>query len=579
MTFQPNRQWTFENLEYKRPDVEAIKEQTSRNTDIIKSAADPEVLFKALMETLELQDEFDDMLTLVNIRHTIDTTDSFYDAENDWIDEVYPTLMPYKVALMEALLESPHRQYVEDRLGKQFFVEAELSKKSFSEKNIPLMQREGKLTTEYEKIMAGCQVEFMGEKRNLYGLQKFFEHDDREVRRAAWKAYSDFYHGHEERLEEIWSELIDIRNEMGRNLGFENYIPLGYMNQGRTEYGMEEVASFREQVREELVPLCSKIYMAQARRLGIDKVMVYDENRIFPGGNAVPAGDDDFMIDSARKMYHEMSPETGEFIDFMIQHNLMDLKNKPGKASTGYCTMLMTRKAPFVFSCFNQTKGDMEVLTHELGHAFAAFRAARHQPISEYYFSSTDIAEIHSMSMEQFTYDYAERFFGIYGEKYRFAHLQDAISFVPFGVAVDEFQHICYAHPELTPKERTYMWHKLEEKYMPWRTYEADGFMERGGWWYHKLHIFLYPFYYINYTLTTMGAMEFKKKYAIDRERAWKDYLALCDVGGSLGYLETLKTARLSVPFEEGGVRKAVSFARDILEKELDRQLAEDPGQ
>ena len=201
-----------------------------------------------------------------------------------------------------------------------------------------------------------------------------------------------------------------------------------------------------------------------------------------------------------------------DVIAFMIDHNLMDLENKPGKASTGYMTSLKKYKAPFVFSCFNHTIFDMQVLSHELGHAFAGYCAMRHQPISDYFHESTDIAEIHSMSMEQFCYPYAEYMFGDMADKYRFAHLQEALTFVPFGVAVDEFQHIIYENPDLTPKERTYEWHKLEEKYMPWRTYSDDEFMDRGGYWYHKLHIFLYPFYYINYTLTTMGAMEFKKK-------------------------------------------------------------------
>ena len=356
---------------------------------------------------------------------------------------------------------------------------------------------------------------------------------------------------------------------MGRNLGFDNFIPVGYMQQGRTDYGQEEVAAFREQVKEELVPFCEKLYQAQAKRLGIDKVYAFDEKMIFPDGNAHPAGDDDFMIRTAQQMYHEMSPETAEFIDFMIGHEMMDLKNKPGKASTGYCTILPARKAPFVFSCFNQTIFDMQVLSHELGHAFAAFRASRIQPVQEYYFSSTDIAEIHSMSMEQFAYPYAERFFGEDADKFRFAHLQEALTFVPFGVAVDEFQHICYAHPELTPKERTYEWHKLEEKYMPWRTYQDDEFMDRGGYWYHKLHIYLYPFYYINYTLTTMGAMEFKKKHAQDPKAAWKDYLALTDVGGSRSYLETLRLANLAIPFEAGGVKRAVEYAEKILEEEI----------
>ena len=561
--------WKFSELEYKRFDVDEITKKIDEAIEAIHNAKSGEEVLDIMMKNEETSNDMATRFMIVNIRHTLDTGDKFYEDENNWLNEVYPTMMPKMLQLNAAIEESPYRAYVEEKLGKQYFVEMELQKKTFCEANIPLMQAEAKLTDEYQSIMAQCQVEFMGEKRNLYGLQKFFEDDDREVRRAAFKAYSDFYHDNEKRLEEIWDELIKIRNEMGRNLGYENYVPVGYMNQGRTDYGRDEVASFREQVRTVLVPFCEKLYKAQAERLGYDKLYVFDEKKVFPDGNAHPIGDDDFMISEAQKMYHELSPETAEFIDFMIDHELMDLKNKPGKASTGYMTLLPSLKAPFVFSCFNGTIFDMQVLTHELGHAFAGYRACRKQPVQDYFFASTDIAEIHSMSMEQFTYGYAERFFGDDADKYRFAHLQEALTFVPFGVAVDEFQHICYEHPELTPKERTYEWHKLEEKYMPWRTYDNDEFMERGGYWYHKLHIYLYPFYYINYTLTTMGAMEFKKKYAEDPEKAWKDYLALTDVGGSRSYLDILKCANLSVPFEEGAVERATGYAMDILEKEM----------
>ena len=561
--------WKFSELEYKRPDKEELIRLLGEATEAVVKAKSGEEIMEILNKVEETSNKMATDYMIVNIRHTIDTRDKFYEEENNWLNEMMPTLMPAQIQFNEAVESSPFKGYVEEKLGKQYFVEMELQKKSFCEENIPLMQQEAKLTDEYQSIMAQCQVEFMGEERNLYGLQKFFENDDREVRRAAFKAYSEFYQSHEKRLEEIWDELIKIRNQMGRNLGFENFIPLGYLNQGRTDYGKEEVASFREQVRTVLVPFCEKLYKAQAKRLGLEKVYAFDEKMVFPDGNAHPIGDDDFMIAEAQKMYHELSPETAEFIDFMIGHELLDLKNKPGKASTGYMTLLPSLKAPFVFSCFNGTIFDMQVLTHELGHAFAGYRACRVQPVQDYFFPSTDIAEIHSMSMEQFTYGYAERFFGNDADKYRFAHLQEAMTFVPFGVAVDEFQHICYEHPELTPRERTYEWHKLEEKYMPWRTYDNDEFMERGGYWYHKLHIYLYPFYYINYTLTTMGAMEFKKKYAEDPEKAWKDYLALTDVGGSRSYLEILRLANLSVPFEAGAVERAAGYAMDILEKEL----------
>lgn len=557
----------FSTLEYHRPDRNELEAFADQMADAIAKAESYEQLKALMKENEETNQKLFTLQSIAFIRHTLNTKDAFYEKEDEYFNEMIPAVLPKLLAVNEAMMNSPFRNDIEKEYGTQYFVQMEHQKKSFCEENIPLMQREEKLTSEYQKIMAGAEIEFDGGTRNLYGIQKYFEHKDRTVRAAAVKAYSDFYHDHEKRLEEIWEELITIRNEMGRNLGYENFIPVGYMRQKRTDYGMEEVASFREQVKEVLVPFCQKLCEAQARRLGVEELKFYDEKCIFPDGNAVPAGDDDFMVARAREMYHELSPETGEFIDFMIEHELMDLKNKPGKASTGYMTGLDTYQAPFVFSCFNQTIFDMQVLTHELGHAFAGYMAMRSQPVSDFYSVSTDIAEIHSMSMEQFSYPFAERFFGESADKFRFAHLQEALTFVPFGVAVDEFQHICYANPKLTPKERMLQWKKLEEIYMPWRKYDADSFFDRGGYWYHKLHIFLYPFYYINYTLTTMGAMEFKRKEARDHDKAWQDYLKLCKCGGSMSYLETLRYANLSNPFEAGSVEKAVLVAKEELEK------------
>ena len=557
--------FTFSTLEYQRPDFAAVGSFAEQMAERMQQAGSYEELKALMKEGEEASKDFSTMCVIASIRNTLDTRDEFYEKEQEYIDEQTPLITPKFLAMDAALLNSPFRADIEKEYGKQYFVQKELEKKIFCEANIPLMQQEAKLTSEYQKMMATAEIPFDGKTLNLYGVQKYFEHEDRSIRAAAVKAYSDFYHKNEERLEEIWDELIKIRNEMGRNLGYENFIPVGYMQQGRTDYGQKEVESFRKQVLTEIVPLCEKLYEAQRKRLGIDTLKFYDESRVFADGNAVPAGDDDFMVEQARKMYHEISPETGEFIDFMIEHELMDLKNKPGKASTGYMTYLARYQSPFVFSCFNQTIFDMQVLTHELGHAFAGYMAMRHQPVMEYYSESTDIAEIHSMSMEQFSYPYAEQFFGEDADKFRFAHLQEAMTFVPFGVAVDEFQHICYANPSLTPKERTLEWKKLEAKYMPWRKYDADDFFDRGGYWYHKLHIYLYPFYYINYTLTTMGAMEFKKKNYEDHAAAWEDYLKLCKCGGSMSYLETLRHANVHNPFEAGSVKNVISVAKDEL--------------
>ena len=565
------KDFKFKDIQYTRPDCEAFQKLAEDNAEKIKNAVSYSEAKKVFLEFDKAESEFFDMANIAYIRHTIDTSDEFYDKENEFLNEKTPELMPSLLAFSNAVYDSRFKPDFVAEFGEQMFAEIELRRKSFSEKNIPLLQKEARLCNEYEKIIASADILFDGKHLNLYGIMSYFENPDRNVRHDAVKAYSKFYESNEENFERIWDELVKVRTEMGKNLGFENYIPLGYMNQGRTDYDEKDVAAFREQVREELVPFCAKLYEAQAKRIGVDKVKAYDEAYLFNDGNAVPVGDDDFLIEQAREMYHDMSKETGEFVDFMLGHDLLDVKNKPKKASTGYMTGLNSIKAPFVFSCFNHTTGDVQVLTHEFGHAFAGYMAMRNQPVSTYYSESTDIAEIHSMSMEQFAYPYAEKFFGDKADKFRFSHLQEALTFVPFGVAVDEYQHIVYANPELTPKQRTAEWKKLEEKYMPWREYDDIDFFAKGGWWYHKIHIFLYPFYYINYTLTTMGAMEFKKKMHEDKESAWKDYLNLCKVGGSLGYKETLKYANLSLPFEKGSVKRAVSYAEDILLSQIEK--------
>ncbi len=561
---------TFENIQYERIDFEQLKTFYQEITARLNGAQSYAEVKQCILDEEAYSSTVNTMGTIAAVRHTIDTSDEFYAKEEEYFDQNYPEAMPYMQAFNVGLLISPFRKEIEEEYGAHFLKMVELSTNSFSEKNIALMQEESELTNRYQKLTAACKIPFDGGEHNLYGILKYFSDPNREVRKAAAQKYAEFFEKNDKELGEIFDRLVKIRDEMGKNMGFANYIPLGYQKQSRLDYDEKDVAAFRAQVLEEIVPFCSKLYEAQAKRIGVDKIRFYDEQLIFLGGNAVPIGDRAYLVEQARKMYHDMSEETGEFIDFMIEHELMDLDNKPNKAATGYMTTLNDYKAPFVYSCFNGTTGDVDVLTHEMGHAFAGYMAMRTQPLQALWSEPTDIAEIHSMSMEQFAYPYAELFFGDKAEQYRFQHLQEAITFIPFGIAVDEFQHIVYERPELTPDERTAIWRGLEKKYMPWRDYGEDNeFFSRGGWWYHKLHIYHYPFYYINYTLTSMGALEFKKKQATDKAACWEDYKTLCKIGGSLGYRDALKAANLAVPFERGGVKRAVSYAIDILTEKI----------
>ncbi|MBR4943531.1 MAG: M3 family oligoendopeptidase, partial [Clostridia bacterium] len=438
---------TFNELQYERPDFEGMKKFYQEMESRVRNAKSYKEVRDCILEEEKFSSHINTMCVIASIRHTIDTSDVFYEEEELYINQQAPEVMPYAQAFSLALLHSPFRKNIDEEYGAQFLKTVQLGVDSFSEKNIPLMQEESELTNRYQKLTAACKIPFDGGEHNLYGIMKYFSSPDREIRKAATLQYAEFFKQHDKEMGEIFDRLVKIRHQMGLNMGFKNFIPLGYMQQGRMDYDEKDVAAFRQQVLEEIVPFCEKLYEAQAKRIGVEKIHFYDEECIFPDGNAVPIGDGKYLVEQARKMYHDISAETGEFIDFMIEHELMDLENKPNKAATGYMTTLGDYKAPFVYSCFNGTTGDVDVLTHEMGHAFAGYEAMRTQPLQALWSEPTDIAEIHSMSMEQFAYPYAELFFGDKAEQYRMQHLQEVLTFVPFGVAVDEFQHIVYENP------------------------------------------------------------------------------------------------------------------------------------
>jgi M3 family oligoendopeptidase len=252
-------------------------------------------------------------------------------------------------------------------------------------------------------------------------------------------------------------------------------------------------------------------------------------------------------------MYSELSKETNEFFRFMTDNELFDVLAKKGKAIGGYCITMRDFKTPFIFANFNGTSGDIDVLTHEAGHAFAAY-LAKDAEIMQLTEPTMESCEIHSMSMEFFTYPWMELFFRKDVEKYRFSHLSEALEFLPYGCEVDEFQHLIYENPDMTMGERRALWLNLEKKYRPEMDFGDIPFMNEGGIWQRQLHIYILPFYYIDYCLAQVVAMQFWKWRQENPDAAWKAYFELCSKAGTKTYVELVKEAGLVIPFGEGSV-------------------------
>jgi M3 family oligoendopeptidase len=562
----------FENYTYKRPNLEEVTEKFNLALENLKNAPSAAEQNKVMMEINQIRNDLGTMFNLCYIRHSIDTNDEFYKNEQDYMDEIQPEVEGLVTQYYRVLVDSKFRPELEDKWGKQLFALAEGQLKTFIPEIVPLLQKENRLSTEYTKLMASAKIVFEGEERTLAQLEPFTESTDRVIRKSANEAKFGFMVEHETEFDRIYDELVKVRTEIAKTLGFKNFVELGYYRMMRTDYNAEMVANFRNQVKDFIVPIATKLKERQQERIGLDKLKYYDEGFKFQTGNAVPKGTPEWIIENGQKMYEDLSVETGIFFRFMQENNLMDLVAKKGKAGGGYCTFIENYKAPFIFSNFNGTSGDIDVLTHEAGHAFQVY-SSRDFEIPEYAWPTYEACEIHSMSMEFFTWPWMDLFFKEDTDKYKFSHLSDALLFLPYGVSVDEFQHWVYENPEATPKERKLQWREIEKKYLPHKDYDGNEYLENGGFWQRQGHIFNSPFYYIDYTLAQICAFQFWKRSRENQEEAWTDYVKLCKLGGSMSFTKLVEAANLISPFEAGCVESVVGVIESWLNSVDDKKL------
>lgn len=563
---------TFENYEYTRPDIGKMKKEFLELLEYFRNANSFEEQNEIIEKVNRIGSNYSTQANLVIIRSSIDTNDEFYSKERDYFDEIDPEFQGLGTAFYKELVATPFRKDLEDKWGSQLFALADNAIKSYSDEVLPLLQKENKLTSEYSKLVASAQIEFDGKTLTLAQLGPYAESTDRDVRKAAMEANYSFYNKHEQDFDRIYDDLIKVRHEIATTLGFKNFVELGYVRMNRIGYDATMVKNFRDQVRDHIVPIANKLYERQAKRINIDKLKFYDQSLDFLSGNATPKGSPDWILENGKKMYAELSPETDVFFNYMTDKHLLDLEAKKGKEAGGYCTFIDDYDSPFIFSNFNGTSGDIDVLTHEAGHAFQVY-SSRNIGIPEYVWPTYEGAEIHSMSMEFFTWPWMELFFEDETEKYKFAHLSSGLLFMPYGVAVDEFQHAIYENPGMTPAERKQAWKDIEKTYLPMRDYDGIPFLETGGVWQRQSHIYQSPFYYIDYTLAQICAFQFWKRSFENREEAWNDYLHLCRLGGSKPFTELVAEANLISPFEDGCVQSVVGSIEAWLDGVDDQAL------
>ena len=554
----------YSELHYERIDVEKNRKVMEGFVDRISGADSADEQISTILEANDTSREYQSYAAMASLNFSRDINDEKAKAEKDYYDSIGPDMQEIGDIFDKAINDSEFKNELSKEWGDTFLKQIEMGLKTFDPQIKDMLKQETELRNEYTTLTAGAKIEFEGKNYNLAGLGPFHSDQDRDVRKRSYEARFNWFSENADALDQIYDKLVKLRHKIAVTLGYENFIELGYMRMGRSDYGPNEVANFRKQIVDHVVPIVKKLQDKKKDILGLDHLYFYDGIN-FKEGDPKPKGTPEHLVKEAQAMYHELSKETGEFFDMMVNEELMDLVNRDGKRPGGFCTSFPKYDRPYIFSNFNGTDHDITVLTHEAGHAFQCY-SSRNQPLLSYLWPTYEAAEIHSMSMEFFTWPWMEKFFKEDTERFKYKHVSGSLSFLPYGACVDHFQHWVYENPEATPKQRNEKWLELESMYLPTRDYDDIEFPKTGGIWQGQLHIYQMPFYYIDYTLAQTCAFQFWMRNEQDKEKAWSDYYRLCKAGGSLPFTELVELAGLELPFKDGCLESVVNHVSQWLD-------------
>jgi M3 family oligoendopeptidase len=511
----------------------------------------------------KLRREIDSWSAHVHLKFEKDTADADAKSALEYRDTLAPKLTDLEVKMKRKLLDSPRRAEIANEIGELAFKLWEVDVLTFDPKIEADLIKEAELEQQFGELIASAKIEFEGETINLSEITKYSQEPDRDLRYRAEKAKWSWFEANGDKFDAIFDSLVKLRTGMAQKLGMKNYVELGYKRMRRVDYSRADVESFRAEVVRLIVPLIKKIRKQQQDTLGIsaEDFSAWDEGVYDLVGNPKPQGDHDWMVERAVEMFDELGGGLGEFFRLMNDSHLMDLKTRPTKATGGFCTSFPTLGVPYIFANFNGTKGDVEVFTHEIGHAFQCYMS-RTQPLAEYLWPTYESCEIHSMGLEFMTYPKMEKFFGEEGGgRFRKIHLTESLLLLAYICSVDHFQHLIYENPDATPEERKQMWLEMESIYAPGRNWGDLTYPAGGGRWQMQRHIFLSPFYYIDYGLAQVCALQLWTAAEEDFSSTLDRYVALCKRGGEAPFSELVKGCELTLPFEMGCLEGVVQRA------------------
>lgn len=549
----------FKDLTYIRPDGEEVLAGIRRAKEALEGAGDWAEAKAAFEDFHQVMEAFRSMCQISEIRFTQNVRDSFYEKENEALGMLSPKVEEAAHGFYTALLACPYREEIDRKYGPMLLRRLRYREAGGGEAVTALLQEENRLTAQFQAISGTSRIAFRGKILPSEQLYPFKGDRDRETRKEAYRAEGAYFAGYREQLEEIFDKLVKVRNAQARALGFRDYSELSLIHMNRMGYGLEEIAHYREQVRKYWVPAVREIKNMQRERLGLSVLKGYDNLLYFPDYNPTPRGDSTQMLHACRTMFHELSAETGEFFDALMERDMFDLDSREGKAPGGYCGSVDSVRSPFIFSNFNGTTMDIDVLIHESGHAFAAYEAYKNNIVAECREASCETCETHSTAMELLTMPWHHLFFGGDADRYDLFLMERTLTYLPGGCASDEFLTIVYQNPDMSAGERHALWRRLRETYEPhFADFDDIPFYGEGQEWLIDPQLFLCPFYLVDYGLARNVSLQLFMLQQRKPELAWSKYLKFLSFGGTKTFMEAVGEIGMEIPFEGEAIRHVI---------------------
>ena len=552
---------------YERANLKSATEFVDKAIKRVKKAKSAEEIVDIRAEVNTLMNTVSTQSSLSYIRHSLDVREKYYEAERDYYDEHLPPLLAKVAAFGKAIIESPHIARVEKLLGPIIVQNMRAEALVTDDVIVADMVEENKLVSEYDRLMAETTFLWEGEYLTLSEIIKYTKSADRETRKKAFTVLGEKLETISDKLDGLYDKLVKVRTTMAKKMGFNDYSEMGDIRIGHVTYGRKEIAVFRESTLKDVVPTLKRLKLKLALKLGIrGRMHLYDDDSYIAGGNIDPVVSAEDLFKAAQDMYNDIDKSLGEFFKEMCDAEAIDYVSREGKMPGGYAELLYDFGQPFIFANFNGTMDDVGVLTHEFGHAYAFKRAYVNRIDPTVLVGGMETAETHSMSMEQLANKYNDKFYGNRAKEATYQQVFDAFAFLPYGVIVDMFQEIVYKNPNMTPAERNKLWLDLENVFRPYLEMSDIPYINKGGRWQYQRHIYEVPFYYIDYCLSTVMALQFGVLAVTDYDAALSKYLKLVEAGGTKPLDTLAHEAGLISPFDADALKKLCKDVSQYIE-------------